>query len=175
MYALLVRSINTLLKRRITNEDIIRSEYDLLQFVGNFQVAFSKSTITSNIYSLLHLGESVKQSRPLLDISAFAFENGIFGQKQCINGPRGVSHQIVKKFLKKKMLISRLKTTAISENSKTFCENLFKPRQLLNYLKLQSGVVLTAETRVKKNINDEMKFHFKNNNLSPRVFKKGIF
>lgn len=82
MYALFVRSVYTLLKRKITDEDIARCEYDLVKFVGNFQIEFSKASMTFNIHSLLHLCKSVKETGPLTGTSAFSFENGIFNLKK---------------------------------------------------------------------------------------------
>ncbi|CAD6241379.1 GSCOCG00002706001-RA-CDS, partial [Cotesia congregata] len=75
-YLLLVRSIHTLLKRTITESEILRSEYDLLKFVGEFQSIYGLGAMTFNIHSLLYLGESVRRSGPLWETSAFPFENG---------------------------------------------------------------------------------------------------
>lgn len=98
MYALLVRGIYTLLQRKITEEDITRSEYDLLQFVGSFQATYGKAAITFNLHALQHLGTTVRKTGPLWSGSAFAFENGIFLQKKCINGPNGVGCYVQGRF-----------------------------------------------------------------------------
>lgn len=108
MYALFVRGVFNLLKIKITDENIARIKYDLMKLVESFQIEFLESAMTFNVHSLWHLCKSLEKTGLLTGTSAFSFKNGIFNLKKGITGLRSVSHQVTKKFSKKKMLLPQL-------------------------------------------------------------------
>lgn len=175
MYALFVRGVFTLLKRDITKEDIARTEYDLTKFVGTFQIEFSKSAMTFNLHSVGHLCKSVLETGPMTGTSAFVFENGIFNFKKEITGPRSVSHQITKKFLKKKMLLSRLDYLTTSSQCKHFCQELFRHDDVKDFLKLSEEITLIAKTRISVQTENEIKNFMNDNSIVINVYKKCIY
>lgn len=175
MYALFVRAIYTLLKRKITKDDIARSNYDLLKFTGMFQINYSKSAMTFNVHSMQHLCKSVQMTGPLSGTSAFAFENGIFYLKKNLNGPCNVSHQLVKKFIKKQLFISQLETLTASPQSTNFCKQLLTHDHLINYLRLPGDIVLLDKTQVDNSIEKEIKIFVNDESVKIEAFKKCIY
>lgn len=174
-YTLLVRSIHTLLKRRITKEDLERSEYDLLKFVGDCQIMFEETALTFNLHSLLHLTESVKRSGPLWATSAFPFENGIFYHKKNVKGPKGVGHQIAKKWLKKTGFLSRIDESTTSTVCKNYCRKLFEHERLRNCLELSKDLVLVGRGRVLKSVERKMKEYLNDENITIQIFNKCLY
>lgn len=64
-YSLLVKSLYTLLKTEISNEELVECEQNLLEFLGLFEIYYGSEAITFNVHSLLHVVESVKKNGPL--------------------------------------------------------------------------------------------------------------
>lgn len=133
--SLLVRSIHTLSKSKITDFEIMECEYNLLKFVGEFQSYYGKAAMTFNIHSLLHYCMSVRKSGPQWATSTYAFEDGIGLCKTHVNGPRGIAQQIAKKTLKRLMLHSAIDQNTESASCKEYCLSLLGPsrRNVANY------------------------------------------
>lgn len=98
-FSRLVRSINILISPPISQEVLLKCEVDLLIFVRDCQKFYGSHFMTMNVHSLLHLGESVRQSGPLCATSAFPFESKIGQLKAFVGGPKGVPEQISNKSL----------------------------------------------------------------------------
>lgn len=64
-YKLFVRSIHKLLSLKITDEDLVQCEIDLLLFVDGCQNFYGTLFMTFNVHSLLHIVSSVRKNGPL--------------------------------------------------------------------------------------------------------------
>ncbi|KAK3926395.1 DNA polymerase IV [Frankliniella fusca] len=92
---LLVRSIFHLLKRKVSESDIIEAGLLLRLFVQEFQTLYGDRAMSYNVHQLCHLALSVKRFGPLHCNSAFPFENmnGIIAK--ATHGTNFVSQEIV--------------------------------------------------------------------------------
>ncbi|KAK3924497.1 DNA polymerase IV [Frankliniella fusca] len=92
---LLVRSIFHLLKRKVSESDIIEADLLLRLFVQEFQTLYGDRAMSYNVHQLCHLALSVKRFGPLHCNSAFPFENmnGIIAK--ATHGTNFVSQEIV--------------------------------------------------------------------------------
>lgn len=72
-------AIYTILKEKISFDEIDCAEKKLIEFVDKFEVLYGQSNITMNLHLLKHLANSVRNLGPLWAQSAFALEdnNGI--------------------------------------------------------------------------------------------------
>ncbi|XP_051175620.1 uncharacterized protein LOC127290858 [Leptopilina boulardi] len=129
--SLLVRSIFILLKKSITVKELDRCEYDILKFVGEFELLYGIGSMTFNVHILLHLVQSVRMSGPLWATSAFPYENGIFYLKRQVTGPKGIYDQIVRRMLQRNSFKLLWKQTTQSESAAKFCKFLFDNKQCI--------------------------------------------
>lgn len=54
-----------LLKSKISSAELCRCQYDILKFVGGFQILYGEAAINYNIHTFLHIIESIKKCDPL--------------------------------------------------------------------------------------------------------------
>lgn len=141
--SLLVRSIFILLKKSITSTELDQCEYDILKFVGEFELLYGIGSMTFNVHTLLHLVQSVRMSGPLWATSTFPFENGIFYLKRQVTGPKGIYNQIARRMLQRNLFKLLWKQTTQSESAAKFCESLFDNKQYI-----QSVQRVTVDTDV---------------------------
>ncbi|XP_043472768.1 uncharacterized protein LOC122511002 [Leptopilina heterotoma] len=127
--SLLVQSIFVLLQKSITSAELQQCEYDLLKFVGEFELLYGIGNMTFNVHTLLHLVQSVQMSGPLWATSAFPFENGIFYLKKQVTGPKGIYDQIAHRILQRNSFKCLWKQTTQSESAAEFCKTLFFKKQ----------------------------------------------
>lgn len=97
-------AIYILLKSYISNDDLIKAEKYLKDFVHEFETIFGKSAMVMNIHLLTHIVESVKWLGPLWTQSAFPFErnNGVL--LKSITGATDILDQMTSKYLLQKYL-----------------------------------------------------------------------
>lgn len=144
-YCLLVSSIFKLLSGNINERDIRQCEFNLLQFVGECQQFYGKSSMTFNMHSLLHIADSVRQSGPLCSSNTFPFENEIFYYKRDINGPHGISQQIITSNLKKKFIRYNIDNATESIVCRNYCKKIILPKLLTNYERTINDVTLIGK------------------------------
>ncbi|XP_023316476.1 uncharacterized protein LOC111694049 [Trichogramma pretiosum] len=135
-WKLLVESLFILLKHRITYDELNLADQKLHLFVERTEKEFTKSAMTSNIHSLLHLATSVADWGPLFDHSAFSFEAANHEMLQAIHCANGVNLQILR-------YLNIKKVTKILEN----CIYPFSSPSVIDYCEK------TAITRHRNSIN----------------------
>lgn len=84
-YKLLVKSINQLLSKKLTDEILLACEIDILYFLCDCQRIYGDSFMTFNVHSLRHVVESVRKNGLLSNNSAFTFESHIYNLKKKCN------------------------------------------------------------------------------------------
>lgn len=137
--ALLIKSVYVLLKCNITEAELNDCEYNLVKFVGMFEVIYGVQYMTFNVHSLLHVVRSVKQTGPLWATSTFPYESMIYQLKKHVHGPDGVINQISKKQITKGTLIHAISKIGKQESCKQFCTSyLFSPVETVNTVRVNS-------------------------------------
>lgn len=130
-YALLVRSIFTLLKENITKNDLLQCQCDLTKFVVKFEMYYGIEGMAFNVHSLLHAVESVMKTGPLWVTSTFPFESNIYNLKKCVTGPKGMDEQMCKKSLQLLEIKYPEPKESLSVDTIQFTKNLFSHKRLL--------------------------------------------
>lgn len=74
-FKLLSKSIYTLLREKISLEEIQTAQNDLIRFVNQYEIIYGKINMTMNIHCLIHLTECVRNLGPLWSYSMFSFES----------------------------------------------------------------------------------------------------
>lgn len=74
-FRLLAGSIFKLLSTKISNEDLVDSENDLILFVKQYQEYYGKENMTMNVHLISHIVCCVKNLGPLWSQSMFSFES----------------------------------------------------------------------------------------------------
>ncbi|XP_043461949.1 uncharacterized protein LOC122498329 [Leptopilina heterotoma] len=75
-WALLVEAVYLLMKEEITNFEVDLADQLLHQFVSETEIIYTKTAMTFNVHSLLHLAKSVYNWGPLWAHNAYSFESG---------------------------------------------------------------------------------------------------
>ncbi|KAL7298869.1 hypothetical protein TKK_0007977 [Trichogramma kaykai] len=146
-YCRLVDSIYVLLKESITDQELNRVEYNLLEFVGESEEIYLPPFITFNAHSLNHYCHAVRNSGPLWTTSAFPFENGIFQFMKEVNAPNGCLLQISEKWIRKSNFQSFLSHQK-SDDDRTieYCKSLFCDRPPLKNCTVVDNITFTDAT-----------------------------
>ncbi|KAL7290838.1 hypothetical protein TKK_0015573 [Trichogramma kaykai] len=130
-----VSSVYELLKEKITDDDLRKVEYNLLNFTGQSEIDYYEGFITFNVHSLNHYCHAVKHCGPFWSTSAFPFENGSFEFMREINAPNGCLRQISEKWLRKNAFEAALSQIPPHKNDTNrtlqYCKNLFSAREPL--------------------------------------------
>ncbi|XP_073841182.1 uncharacterized protein [Musca autumnalis] len=69
------------------------------EFVQSFPVLYGRSSVSYNVHTLLHITECVKQFGPLVDFSAYFFENFMQCIKSAVRVPKHITQQICNAFM----------------------------------------------------------------------------
>uniref|UniRef100_A0ABD2WI07 Uncharacterized protein n=1 Tax=Trichogramma kaykai TaxID=54128 RepID=A0ABD2WI07_9HYME len=156
-YCRLVDSIYVLLKESITDQELNRVEYNLLQFVGESEEIYLPPFITFNVHSLNHYCHAVRNSGPLWTTSAFPFENGIFQFMKEVNSPNGCLLQISEKWIRKSNFQSFLSHQK-SDDDRTieYCKSLFCDRPPLKNCTVVDNITFTDATNTTVKIIDSV-------------------
>lgn len=91
---LLVYAIYSMLKDRISAEDIHDSRKKVMEFVLNLPVLYGERYLTSNIHLLLHLTDKVEDLGPLWCSSCFYFEDFNGQLRRLFHGTQSIETQI---------------------------------------------------------------------------------
>lgn len=164
-YSLFVKSLFTLLKTKITEEELIQCERNLTKFVSLYEYYFNDISITFNVQSLLHMVTSVRKNGPLWANSTFPFEGNIHHLRQLVSGPNGMDKQISRKHLEKLHFRTGYVDYSTDE-IKNYCSKLFMYKRLSSHFNYEDedDVVYVGKST------------FKNVNGTPaRVYKKCIY
>lgn len=164
-YALFVKSLFTLLKTEITEEELVECERDLKQFVALYEYHFDDTSMTFNVHSVLHMVDSVRKNGPLWANSTFAFEGNIHELRQLINGTNGMDKQMSKKHLEK-LHFRTGNVNYSSDEIKDYCSNLFSHKRLSTFVHYgdENNVVFVGNSTF-RNIDGTL----------ARVYKKCIY
>lgn len=133
-FALLVNTTFTLLKMKITDDELLSCESDMIQFVGEFEILYGSNSMTFNVHILLHLVQSVHFSGPLWVTLAFCFESHLHVLKQYVLGPNKPEQQMALKSLE--ILHYKFECTKEifhSEVARQYCQRTFSYSPLSTY------------------------------------------
>lgn len=108
-FALFVSSMFIFLKDEMSHEEIDLGNMLLMNFVNRFQQLYGDINMVYNVHLLTHLGKIVSLWGPLWAYSAFTFETGNGTLLNLVKGTRGVTTQIVEKYLSYKSVERLLK------------------------------------------------------------------
>ncbi|XP_043464001.1 uncharacterized protein LOC122499618 [Leptopilina heterotoma] len=134
-FSLLVNTIFTLLKTKITEEELLQCELDIIEFVGEFENLYGQENMTFNVHLLLHIVECIRRCGPLWATSAFCFESHLHVLKQYALGPKKPEQQMATKsldILQYKFEVSR--TIFHSEIARLYCQRIFSSALLSTYV-----------------------------------------
>ncbi|XP_046396470.1 uncharacterized protein LOC124163543 isoform X1 [Ischnura elegans] len=123
-WSLLVNAIVTLLKDKVTDDEIDGAEETLSKFVLQANQLYGEYEMTYNMHQLLHIAESVRRWGPLWAHTAFPFESFLGKMKRLLKASKGVPQQI---FRNLELGISKaviLDNVSCGENVKNFCERI---------------------------------------------------
>ena len=98
-WCLLVNAIYSLLQDEIHVESIVAAECSLMAFVQGTETLYGEEHMSSNVHSLLHLGDCVRSFGPLWAVSAFPYEGFMMKLKQLFSGTTYLSQQVANNFL----------------------------------------------------------------------------
>lgn len=103
-------AVYTLLKTKITAEEVDEAEEMLEQFVKQHQVLFGEEQMVMNVHLMKHLAESVRKLGPLWCHSAFGFERNNGCLLKLANDTSDVLHQISYKYALGKSLDTKMES-----------------------------------------------------------------
>jgi hypothetical protein len=103
-FSKLTESIFILLKTNITQEDFLKAESLIKEFVTEFEFLYGKIKMVYNIHLLTHLPNSVRNCGPLWATSNFHFENMNGILINYVNGTTDVLKQIASKYALSKLI-----------------------------------------------------------------------
>lgn len=123
-WAFLVEAVNLLMKEEITNFEVDLADQLLHQFVSETEIIYTKTAMTFNVHSLLHLAKSVYNWGPLWVHNAYSFEPGNGELLKVIHAAKGVHHQICRRISLKytSLLLTDILKSNFSHSVKMFCE-----------------------------------------------------
>ncbi|XP_034935675.1 uncharacterized protein [Chelonus insularis] len=158
-YKMLVKSVYTLLSTKITEDELLQCELDLLSFLDDCEKAYGQAFMTFNMHSLSHMPESVRQNGPLWVTSAYPFESNIFHMKQDITGPKGVLSQIANRMLRRNNLQDSI-SIAPDNDAWNFCKEIINKRKEVssNFMRSGDGALLINTIRRKSHGNDNTSY-----------------
>ncbi|XP_028982533.1 uncharacterized protein LOC114841639 [Diachasma alloeum] len=174
-YCLLVDSVATFLKTRITLEEKDRCDIQLLQFFGDSQKFYGPEIMTFNFHIALHAGEAIDRCGPLWCYSTFPFENGIFHFKGHVLSSTGVTLQMTNKHLKHMVLKSNIRNNTTSPACRDFCLNLWKPKLLRKYLRTENDLILIGAAHDSKRISTLFSKFLHCTGRKIKLYKRSIF
>jgi hypothetical protein len=150
-FLLFVTAMYVFLKDEMTYEEIDFGNMLLMNFVTRFQDLYGEINMVYNVHLLTHLGKIVSLWGPLWAYSAITFESGNGTLLKLVCGTRGVSSQIVDKYLSFKSVQLWLKVHSVSPSVLDFCVQLMSfPLNKTVVCNCSSNTVLLGNP-VKKN------------------------
>ena len=171
-FTLLVDTIFTMLKTKITEDELRRCNCDIIQFVGEFEILYGEEAMTFNVHFLLHIVQSVRYSGPLWANSAFPFESFLFTLKQYVTGTKQPEQQMAKKalnILHYKYVVDS--SIFHSETAQEFCKSIFSKNMLSTYVaQTLDGIMFSGRSREVKFVNPE-----NNETISGESFIKCVY
>lgn len=172
------RSLYTLLKQEITEEELNQVEIDILIFVAESQILYGIHAMTFNMHILLHMVQSVRKCGPIWSNSTFPFENGIFICKSIFNGTRNIASELSKKWLRKCSINQCISQFSMSEACTTYCNNILSPTVLTveQTKTVENGnVLLIGHAKLKDNVVNIIRIILNDENVTPEVFDRCIY
>ncbi|XP_051169417.1 uncharacterized protein LOC127286849 isoform X2 [Leptopilina boulardi] len=124
-FALFRNSIFTMLKLKITQDELNTCEQNMLQFTAEYENLYGPENVTFNVHASNHIPLSEKMSGPLWATSAFPFERNIHFIKQTINGPKSVEQQMSTKSLNLLKYKIRPPNNNVSEIAQNYIKAIF--------------------------------------------------
>ena len=143
-FALIVKSIFTLLRTNITEEKLRKTKHDLLLFVYTYEILYGERFVTFNVHIVKYLVKCVKQCGPLWSGSTFPFESAIYFLKWCVHGLKGMYEQMSKDTLKENVLQSLKSELVESRTVLEYCNSLYSRQEVSSFCRTD-GVVLIGK------------------------------
>lgn len=162
-------AIYILLQSEICEEDLLKSERLLKEFVKEYEEIYGQDAVTMNSHLLVHLPQTVRIAGPLWVYAAFGFEGNLGKQIRTISGTRNFAEQLVFQYcLERKTKAPNVPT----ENLSNRIENAEPLRVLLNRNEISSNCYeFYAKLRLKdgEHITSEYYHETKRNNRFVRL------
>lgn len=118
--------VYTLLKKEISETDLLNAERLLERFVKEFELIYGKDAVTMNVHLIRHLPQVVKVAGPLWAYSTFGFEGNLGRLVKSIKGTRNYSEQVCFTYCLKRIE----KKTIVNEQRRLM--NKFVDDELIN-------------------------------------------
>lgn len=99
MFPILSSSVYTLLKSKISHNEMEETHRNLLKFVSDFQDFFGQTNMVMNVHLLTHFVGSVQFLGPLWSQSTFPFERNNGCLLKFVNGTSDVLDQMSSKYV----------------------------------------------------------------------------
>lgn len=125
-WACLVEALHILLKKNISELDLLVAEELLLEFHVKTEDLYGKEAMTYNLHQLNHIVKSVRQWGPLWAHSAFPFEAGNGSLKATVKSMNGIPHQICR-MLQMEDVVEEMGDLVVSPKVEKYCSSLDKP------------------------------------------------
>ncbi|XP_011685304.1 PREDICTED: uncharacterized protein LOC105448453 [Wasmannia auropunctata] len=169
--ALLSKTIFILLQTSISEAELSECEYNMLKFVGLFQVMYGDKYVTFNVHSLLHLVQSIRFSGPLWTTSTFPFENGNYILKQQIHSPKGLYEQISNRFIQRNNFLSMVEEISSSNTCTDYCQSIFLKNRTEKFCRSMDNKAVFLGTGVY----DDDCIRYAKDDQSARTFDRCIY
>lgn len=137
-------AIYTLLKDKITANELSHAHHNLTMFVNDFQTYFGKKHMVMNIHLLSHIVQCVESLGPLWSQSTFAFERNNECLLKFVNGTTDVLEQISNEYIISKN---------IQESNEPIAATVFMGKKKLTtiefeeFVDIHSNVTITINNR----------------------------
>lgn len=125
------------------DENIAIAHTILEQFVRNFLLVFGESSISHNVYNLLHLAESVEQVGALQNVSAYEFKNRLQILKKYAAQPSKILQQVFNKLKLKDKVVQQKYIGFKMKNKDQMYSNkkfLYTTKSPDNYCYIKPGI-----------------------------------
>lgn len=173
-FALLSKSIYTLLQSEISQAELELTKKDLDIFVKDFEVLYGQINMVYNVHLLSHLVESVRHNGPLWTSSNFHFEDNNKNLRNFVKGTKDVLKQVVSKYLFKALITN----DEIINKSQIVAQFYNKSMQNSVSKNCEKSFMLLGKAKYRKSDDQEkcvLKNHTQNGGYYNRFFFKGNF
>jgi hypothetical protein len=144
-FCMLSSAFYLLLQKSICDEDIVKAERYLLQYVYLAQRHFGKKQMHYNVHILIHVCKAVRDWGPLWTHNTFVFETENRHLGQMHTSPGRVALQLTRRYLTFRSLPKLCEKYASSETPLDFIEDI-TGRKLVSFLRCGQTVLIGQGT-----------------------------
>lgn len=164
-HCLLISASYILLSENISNNDLQKATWFLVEYVLELMKLYGSSFMHFNTHLLLHMGKMVKLMGPWWCSSAFSFETGNGCLMKLVKGVRGTASQIAEKYSMCRILPNIIQSYNVKEDVLSYCLDLMCYRIVKEAYKVNSITVFGAHKYVP--LSDEERQAFRDSEYEP--------